>query len=545
MALCPGTPRLTDASQDSERLAQLNELASAFARRLELEDLIPFVFERCREFLGAAGVSLALYDSERNDLHFPYVSERDADAGRKLAEFRLPADCGVAGAVFQSSRSELIADVRQDPRHYSAVDQKTGTVTGSMLAVPLISAGKRLGVIEAVRRSGQPPFVQSDLALLEQLAGSIALALDNADRFSRIKDSAERLRAEVGSLRRELARNDPFSELIAASPAMSEIFTLMEGAALSDINVLIEGETGTGKELVARAIHRTSARADRPFLAINCAALPEGLLESELFGCRRGAFTGALDDRPGLFKAATGGVLFLDEIGDMPNPMQAKLLRVLQEGEVTPLGDTRAQKVDVRVISATNRDLEAAIASRSFRSDLYYRLAGFTIQIPALRDRREDIPLMAARFLEIAARRHHKRINGFNPEVIDLLTSADWPGNVRQLMNEVERAVALAREGESIAPRHMSRELINAVADISVSADAPTGTAIRGERNSSGTGDPRSAALRPLEDALGAYEANYLSAALARHHGNVSRTAIALGISRVTLQKKMKEYRLR
>lgn len=541
-----GAPTLIDASQDNERLAQLNELANAFARRLELEELIPFVFERCREILGAAGVSLALYDNERNELYFPYVSERDADAGRKLAEFRLPADLGVAGSVFKSGRSELIADVRHDPRHYSGVDQKTGTVTGSMLAVPLISADKRLGVIEAVRRSGQPSFSAADLAVLERLAGPIALALDNADRFSRIKDSAERLRAEVGSLRREIARKDRFSEMIAASPAMNEVFTLMEGAALSDINVLIEGETGTGKELVARAIHRTSTRVDGPFLAINCAAVPEGLLESELFGYRRGAFTGALEDRPGLFKAATGGVLFLDEIGDMPTQMQAKLLRVLQEGEVTPLGDTRAQKVDVRVISATNRDLEAAIASRSFRSDLYYRLAVFTIRLPPLRDRREDIPLMAVRFLEIAARRHRKRINGFNPEVIDLLTRADWPGNVRQLMNEVERAAALAREGESITLRHLSRDLINAVADRSISADAPVGAAATRSRRGSRANDrPASAALQPLEDALAAYEANYLAEALTRHNGNVSRTAIALGISRVTLQKKMKEYRLR
>lgn len=545
--MCPGASKGIGASQDNESLAQLNELASAFARRLEIEELIPFVFKRCREILGAAGVSLALYDSERNELHFPYVSERDADAGRKLAEFRFPADRGVAGAVFQSGCAELIADVRRDPRHYSAVDEKTGTATGSMLAVPLVSGDKRLGVIEAVRRSGQPPFLPADLAMLEQLAGSIALALDNADRFSRLKDAAERLRAEVGSLRRELARNDRFSELIAASPAMNEIFTLMEGAALSDISVLIEGETGTGKELVARAIHRTSARADGPFLAINCAAVPEGLLESELFGYRRGAFTGALDDRTGLFKAATGGVLFLDEIGDMPTPMQAKLLRVLQEGEVTPLGDTRPQKVDVRVISATNRDLEAAIAARSFRSDLYYRLAGFTIRIPALRDRREDIPLMAARFLEIAARRHRKRINGFTPEVIDLLTRAEWPGNVRQLMNEIERTAALAREGESIAPSHLSRELINSAADRSVSTGAPTGfaAAIGSKRNSRAGDDLSSAALRPLDDALAAYEANYLAEALARHKGNVSRTAVALGISRVTLQKKMKEYRLR
>jgi transcriptional regulator with GAF, ATPase, and Fis domain len=362
-----------------------------------------------------------MLDRERNELYFPYVSEHDAEAARQLAGMRMPADRGVAGAVLQSGRSELIADVRKDPRHNSAVDRKTGTATGSMLAAPLIGGETRLGVIEAVRRSGQAAFCADDIAMLESLADSIAVALENAGRFGEVKASAARLRAEVGALKRELARNDRFTEIFAASPAMAEVFTLMEGAATSGINVLIEGETGTGKELVARAIHRTSSRADGPFIALN-AAVPEGLLESELFGRRRGAFTGALDDQPGLFRAASGGVLFLDEIGEMALAMQAKLLRVLQEGEVTPLGDTRAHKVDVRVISATNRDLEAALAARTFRKDLYYRLAGFTIHLPALRDRREDIPLMAARFLETAARRHRKRINGFKPEAIDLIT---------------------------------------------------------------------------------------------------------------------------
>jgi two-component system response regulator HupR/HoxA len=236
-------------------------------------------------------------------------------------------------------------------------------------------------------------------------------------------------------------------------------------------------------------------------------------------------------------------VLFLDEIGEMALVMQAKLLRALQEGEVTPLGDTRPHKVDVRVISATNRDLEAALAARTFRKDLYYRLAGFTIRLPALRERREDIPLMAARFLQAAARRHRKRINGFKPEVIDLITEAEWPGNVRQLMNEIERAVALAREGEAIAPHHLSRPVVEAA-----SAAASSGQLHAPPADPTGKPAPRdvsSGNIRPLGHARAAFEANYIAEILARFNGNVSRAAVALGVSRVTLQKKMKEYSLR
>jgi transcriptional regulator with GAF, ATPase, and Fis domain len=547
--LRPEKARLDDASLTAEKSALINELATAFARRLEFDDLLPFVFESCRELLGAAGVSLLLYDQEHHQFYFPYVSERDPEARRKLADLRVPADHGIAGAVFQSRRAELIADVAADPRHYAAADEKTGTATGSMLAVPLISADKGLGVIEAVRRRGQSPFSESDLSTFEELAGSIAIAVENAAHFSRVKDSADRLLAEVGSLRRALARTDRFSEMIGTSPAMSEVFTLMEGAAVSGINVLIEGETGTGKELVARGIHRTSTRADAPFLALNCAAVPEGLLESELFGSRRGAYTGATDDRAGLFKAANGGVLFLDEIGDMPMAMQAKLLRVIQEGEVTPLGETRSQKVSVRVFAATNSDLEAAVTARTFRSDLYYRLAGFTIRVPPLRDRREDIPLMAARFLEIAAQRNHKRIDGFRLDAMEALTNAHWPGNVRQLINAIERAVAMAREGESISIRHLSREVFEAPPEQSASSYQPGSQ--RNELKDSSNPvadtprDPATAGDLKLENAVAAFEAKFLSEALARHKGNVSHTAISLGISRVTLQKKMKEYRLR
>ncbi len=205
----------------------------------------------------------------------------------------------------------------------------------------------------------------------------------------------------------------------------------MESAAFSPIAVLIEGETGTGKELVAQGIHAAGERSQGPFVAVNCAALPQELLESELFGHKRGAFTGAGQDRRGLFEAADGSTIFLDEVGSMPLAMQAKLLRVLQEGEITPLGHTRPRKVDVRVISATNNDLEQAVRDRTFREDLYYRLAAFPLRLPPLRDRREDIPLIADHLLAVAQERHRKELRGFSDAAIERMTTYDWPGNVR------------------------------------------------------------------------------------------------------------------
>jgi len=534
------------APDDNARFALIHELANAFARRLEIDELIPYVLARCREILGASGVSLLLFDPERDQFYFPYVSEGDVEAARRLANFTMPADRGVAGAVFQSGRAELIADAHNDARFFSGVDRTTGTSTGSMVAAPLSCGEARLGVIEGVRRVGEPQFTESDKELLEKLAASVAIAIDNAGRFGQVKASADRLRAEVGALRRELARDDRFSEIIAVSPAMSEVFRMMEAAAASSINVLIEGDTGTGKELVAHAIHRTSARAEAAFVAINCAAMPEGLLESELFGHRRGAFTGAHDDQQGLFKAASGGVLFLDEIGEMPLPMQAKLLRVVQDGEVTSVGDTRPHKVNVRLLSATNRELESALTAGAFRRDLFYRLAAFTIRLPALRDRREDIPLLAARFLDVAARRHGRRIDGFKSDVIEVLANFDWPGNVRQLQNEIERAVALARDGDAISLRLLSPGIVTGVSGVNAATiprsalpararERPTMTNAKGEKSS----------VRPLGDACADFEAGHIADALALHNGNVSRTAAALGVSRVTLQKKMKQYSLR
>ncbi len=533
-----------NVSTESARNQLIYELGNAFTARLGLEELIPLVIAKCREVLDADGVSIMLFDEPGNELYFPYVSEDDPAVAERLRGLRFPADRGVAGAVLRSGRGEKVDNPQTDPRFYSGVDRKTGVTTKSLLAAPLFAGDTRLGVIEAVNHRGGAPFSDNDLALLERLAESVAVAIHNARRFGEVKASAEQLRVEVGALRRDLARRDRFNEIIGTSPAMIEVFRLMESAAFSSIPVLLEGETGTGKELVARAIHRASPRADGPFVAVNCAALPEALLESELFGHRRGAFTGATDDQPGLFRAAAGGVILLDEIGEMPRTMQAKLLRVLQESEVTPIGDTRPVKVNVRVISATNRDLSSALASKAFREDLYYRLAVFPIRLPPLRERREDIALLAARFLESAAGQHRKTLRGFAPGVVELLARAAWPGNVRELQNEMERAAALAADGEVVGMEHLSPGLRASVTGAAIAALPSAGSSVRPASAADGV-RAADAAVASLAEVRAAAERQYIAEVLGRHRGNVSRAAAALGVSRVALQKKMKKYALR
>ena len=302
--------------------------------------------------------------------------------------------------------------------------------------------------IEAVN-CGADRYVVKDHDLVDQLRRAVQQV-----------DETIRLRSETGYLKREIRRLTGQDNIIGHSPKMRAIFDMIMTVAPQTSRVLITGETGTGKELVARAIHENSPRASRPFITINCGAFPETLLESELFGYMKGAFTGANENRQGLFRAATGGTLFLDEIGNMSLPMQVKLFRVLQEGKVRPLGANEEFAVDVRVISATNKDLEKAIAAGEFREDLFYRLSVIPIVLPPLRERRDDIPLLARAFLERFRTVMEKPLEGISPEAMDLLESYDWPGNVRELENTMERCVALETANQvsvAVLPEKISR----------------------------------------------------------------------------------------
>lgn len=324
-------------------------------------------------------------------------------------------------------------------------------------------------------------------------------------------------------------------QIIGGGPAMLAVLGQVRQAAESIIPVLIAGETGTGKELVARSIHQGSSRSAGVFVPLNCSALPEALLESELFGHRRGAFTGALQDRAGLFESAKGGTVFLDEIGELPLVMQPKLLRFLQDGEIRRVGDVEPRHVDVRVISATNRDLQAEIEREAFREDLYFRLSTFTIELPALRDRREDIPLLAERLLRTQSELQKKRIRGIEPAVLETLSRYSWPGNVRELENELARAVAILRDGDRITSETLSARLSGAGA-------APAGGAAAGAGVEGGASADESTELR---GAMVEFERKHIADVLEQNGGNVSKAAQALGLSRGGLHKKLKELGLR
>jgi transcriptional regulator with GAF, ATPase, and Fis domain len=522
-----GTP-----AESRTRFRLLYDLACAFAARIDLDELFPFVLTKCREVFDAGGASVLLLDSDSGELYFPFVAEDDPAIAARLLELRFPADRGIAGLVLSNGKAVRVDDVQSHPRFFRGIDADTGMTTRTMLCAPLTTYQGVTGVIQVLNRRGDAQFSDDDLAFLEALAGSVAVAIENARLFARVKTSEELLRVQVGALRRDRAHRDRFDEIVGSARPMREVFRLMESAAATPITVLIEGETGTGKELVARGIHRASARADAPFLAVNCAAVTETLLESELFGHRKGAFTGATQDHRGLFEAATGGTILLDEVGEMPLSMQAKLLRVLQQGEIIPVGDTRPRKVDVRVISATNRDLAAEVAKQTFRQDLYYRLAVFPIPLPPLRKRREDIPLLIDRLLKAVGIRHKTEIPGIDPGAVELLQRYDWPGNVRELENVLERAVALAHAGETIGRPHLPDAISGRDAAASAGASALPAA-------------PAPADNLPLRQARAEFEAQYIRQVLAAHGRNVSRTARALGLSRVMLQKEMKEYGLR
>jgi two-component system, NtrC family, response regulator PilR len=370
----------------------------------------------------------------------------------------------------------------------------------------------------AAINSGADRYVIKDHDLVDQLRRAVHEVSEGL-----------RWKKEAGYLRRELRRLTGLDNIIGQSPNMRAIFELIQTVAPQTSRVLITGESGTGKELVARAIHENSLRAQEPFITINCGAFPETLLESELFGYMKGAFTGATENRQGLFRAAHGGTLFMDEIGNMSLTMQVKLYRVLQEGKIRPIGSTEESDVDVRIIAATNKDFEKEIAEGRFREDLYYRLSVIPIQLPPLRDRREDIPHLARHFLEKFRKVMEKPIEGISPEAMRRLESYDWPGNVRELENTMERAVALETQGEVSL-----RVLPDKIAGYS------GGNALTGEN-----GTP---AFPPegvdFEKELAETERRYLQAALEKTHGVRTQAADLLKISYRSFRHYAKKHNL-
>ena len=505
-----------------EERALLYDLGRAINEIVDLDQLLPEVVTRTRSLFGIESSAVMLLDATTNEFYVPYVADVAPAVERRLAAVRFPADRGIAGWVQRSGQVEHVADVTRDARWYGNVDGRTGMTTRSLLCAPLRGRSGSLGVL-SLRNKLKGGFTDDDLRLIVAVADHIGMAIDTARQLGDARGAAEHLRDQVEVLQQQLARGAGTEDIVGHSSAMRRVFHLIESAAALPVTVLITGETGAGKELIARAVHAGGPRRARPFVAINCGALSDTLLESELFGHRKGAFTGALTDKKGLFEVADGGTVFLDEVGDMPAAMQVKLLRALQEGEILPVGDTKPRAVDVRVLSATNRDLAAAVRDGGFRADLFYRVSTFPIAVPALRERREDIPLLASRLLERTAQRFERPVAQFTPGALARLCAYEWPGNVRELQNEIERAVALTAPGAPIDASDLSEHVRgNGIAAPPIVTGGVT--------------------LRRARDL---FERDFIARVLSQHGGNASRAARALGISRVMLHKKLRAYGMR
>ncbi len=407
----------------------------------------------------------------------------------------------LAGSLFDI----VISDVRMPGADGVELLRFTREVAPDSYFV-LITGVPSLETAIAAANEGANRYVIKDHDLVEQLRVAVREVTENL-----------KWKKEAGYLRRELRRLTGLDNIIGQSPKMKAIFDLIQTVAPQNSRVLITGESGTGKELVARAIHENSSRSTAPFITINCGAFPETLLESELFGYTKGAFTGANENRRGLFQASHGGTLFMDEIGNMNLAMQVKLYRVLQEGKVRPLGSTEEIDVDVRVIAATNKDIEKAIAAGEFREDLFYRLSVIPLHVPALRDRREDIPLLARHFLISFCASMGKHIQGISPEAMRRLESYDWPGNVRELENTIERAVAL-ESGPEISLAVLPDRVAGTAAAFSAAMGGPVGVEIP-------------AGGVDFERVIAETEKSYLQAALEKSGGVRTQAAELLKIS--------------
>jgi formate hydrogenlyase transcriptional activator len=472
-----------------DQLTALVEIQRAVAGHLERKALFRAVAEALQAVIPNERVVLMLPGLESTALT---VYAAYGKTGIQFFEGEtIPRAGTIAGWVVEQGRALLVAraeEVQQRfPVSYARIRQEG---MDSVAVLPLLVEGRCVGALALMAREADALAGVSP-GLLEQIAAAVAVAVDHCVAYEELQSLRDRLARENVYLQEEIRREHPFEELVGSSPVLLAILRQVEQVAPTDTSVLILGETGTGKELIARAIHNRGARRDRPLVKVNCAAISAGLVESELFGHVKGAFTGALERRVGRFELADGGTIFLDEIGELPLETQVKLLRVLQEQEFEPVGSNRSLRVNVRVIAATNRDLPEALRAGRFRTDLFYRLNVFPIEVPPLRSRQSDIPQLVTFFLSGFVKKFGKRIGSVSPDTMARLTSYAWPGNIRELQNIVERAVVLCEgsvleidqdlvpvSGIARAARETSRpaELPGAPPDASRAPAAPTGS---------------------------------------------------------------------
>lgn len=424
-----------------ERLKLILDLTNQVVSNLEFHDLLVAASASVRRVMGCDAAAVMLADADGTFLRVHALDYPDS-RGVFTEGATIPVNGTMPGDAFKIGKPIVVN--RLDPAEISPEMYRKATAEGlnSFCDVPLISRDRLLGVL-AVAKRAENAFDGDEVAFLTQVASQLAIGVENALSYRKIAELTDRLAQEKLYLEDEIRGEMDFEGIVGQSSALRHVLSLVETVATSDSTVLLLGETGTGKELIARAIHDRSKRKDRTFVKLNCAAIPTGLLESELFGHERGAFTGAITQKIGRLELADQGSLFLDEVGDIPIEIQPKLLRALQEREFERLGSTHTKKVNVRLVAATNRDLEKMIANREFRSDLYYRLNVFPIRIPPLRERPEDIPLLVRYFAHKYARRMEKEIESIPTAAMKKLAAWHWPGNIRELENFIERSVIL------------------------------------------------------------------------------------------------------
>jgi len=432
-----------EMARQRDRVQVVLDVTNAMVANLDLRELFQAVSELLRRLIRHEYASLVLVDPAKGQLRLEALDFPGSNSQIHEVQMALLEDSPAADAL--RTRQPLLLNCMDVERFPSEIVRRLlAEGLQSAVCIPLLRGDRALGTLN-VASMREAAFTPDDVALLTQIGNELAIAVENALAFRQIEELKDKLTEEKLYLEDEIRTEYDFEEIVGDSQSLKRVLRDVETVAPTDSTVLIQGESGTGKELIARAIHNLSGRRQRTFVKVNCAAIPTGLIESELFGHEKGAFTGAISQKIGRFELADKGTLFLDEIGDIPLELQPKLLRVLQEREFERLGSTRTVKVDIRLVTATNRDLSQMIASREFREDLFYRLNVFPITLPPLRERREDIPLLARYFTQKYARRMNRAIETIPGEAMEALTNWNWPGNVRELENLIERAVILTR----------------------------------------------------------------------------------------------------
>ncbi len=461
----------------------------------EIDPLLKSILHIAMEAVGAERGFILMLDKGKLSLRIAQnISENQLSDLGEISH-------SVLEQVMENGEPVICFDALTDKRFQDAKSIRIQRIQ-SIAAVPLTIKTRPIGAIyldSIQRRAG---FKTESLPFITAFAHQAAIAIENSELYAK-------LREENLQLKKQIQQAYSFKEIIGRSPAMKQVFELMESIIDSDVTVLISGESGTGKELVARALHCNGPRKDKPFMAMFCGALPENLLESELFGHKKGAFTGATSDKKGLFEAADGGSFFLDEIGDLSPKIQTELLRVIQEGEIKRVGENQVRYVDVRIMAASNKNLEELVKEGHFREDLYYRLNVIKLQLPPLREREGDVPLLAHYFLDKYAAKSKKQVSGFSPAAMKCLTNYHWPGNIRELENTIERAILLSKD-LFIQPENLQL--------------------------------PETGIQLPEKMSLKDFEKQVVQKTLTENDNNISKTAEQLGVSRRWLHYRLKEW---